>query len=671
MKGDYFGLNVLDELKSLPQWVAYRLVWNEKKGKADKIPVNPHDGKGAKANDPSTWGTYDEAMNFAMRQGLIAGKSGGVGFEFAGGYAGIDLDHVIEADGTLKEFAQDIINMMNSYTEVSPSGTGVHILFKLTCPLSEIGDRNRDSKLGIEVYDKGRYFTVTGRAYGEQKPIAERTEELRLVYAKYLLSVREPEKPKPQVPTSKVSVPSVKSENVFVYSELSDYDLLDKMFSSRRGGEIRALFNGDISGYGSQSEADLALCSHLVYWTSGDFSRVDSLFRQSGLMRDKWDKSIKGQTYGAITISKALSSRVMEYVPPVRIEGSQKNVSADLRPESKIKVESNSSIGDDKVDQTEQNSERPEAVFKNIRTYIRGNDEGTSLLRQDLNVFQNYISRKTGYENIDAKMSLYPGLYVLGAISSLGKTTFVHQMADQLSQAGEHVLYFSLEQTSLELVTKGISRLTAQVDINTAVSSIDIRRGVNTAEVIKAQDTYAELSENEYVVECGFNTTIRTITDAVEQYIRSRGVSPIVIVDYLQIICPLDPRQSTKDTVDRHVRALKKLQTDNNLVVIVISSLNRQNYLTPIDFESFKESGGIEYTADVIWGLQLSVMNDDIFEKEKGLKQKRERVRNAKKATPREIDLVCLKNRYGVSSYTCRFRYYAQYDYFIPVDYSD
>ena len=666
-------MKVFDELKSLPQWVAYRLVWNEKKGKADKIPVNPRDGKGAKANDPTTWGTYDEAMDYAQRQGLIAGKSGGVGFEFAGGYAGIDLDHVIEADGTLKKFAQDIVSMMNSYTEISPSGTGLHILFKLTCPLSEIGDRNRDSKLGIEIYDSGRYFTVTGRVYGELKPIAERTEELRSVYTKYLSkieSVRMPDTMPAKVQSSSV-LSSMKSEGGVAYDELSDYDLLEKMFSSRRGGEIRALFNGDISGYGSQSEADLALCSHLVYWTQGDFSRVDSLFRQSGLMRDKWDKSIKGQTYGAITISKALSSRVMEYVPTVSVERIQKNVSADLKPESKIKGEDKSSIGDDKVEQAEQISERPEAVFKNIRSYIRGNDEGTSPLRQDLSLFQKYISRKTGYENIDAKMSLYPGLYVLGAISSLGKTTFVHQMADQLAQAGEHVLYFSLEQTSLELVTKGISRLTAQADIDTAVSSIDIRRGVNTVAVIKAQEAYAELSENEYVVECGFNTTIQTITDAVGEYIKTKGVSPIVIVDYLQIICPLDPRQSAKDTVDRHVRALKKLQTDNNLVLIVISSLNRQNYLTPIDFESFKESGGIEYTADVIWGLQLSVMNDDIFEKDKGIKAKRERVRNAKKATPREIDLVCLKNRYGISSYVCRFRYYAQYDYFLPVDYFD
>ena len=112
------------------------------------------------------------------------------------------------------------------------------------------------------------------------------------------------------------------------------------------------------------------------------------------------------------------------------------------------------------------------------------------------------------------------------------------------------------------------------------------------------------------------------------------------------------------------MRALKKLQTENNLVVLVISSLNRANYLTPIDFSSFKESGGIEYTADVIWGLQLSVMNGELFDKDSKLKAKREAVKEAKIANPRDIELVCLKNRYGISSYTCRFKYYAKFDYF-------
>ena len=95
--------------------------------------------------------------------------------------------------------------------------------------------------------------------------------------------------------------------------------------------------------------------------------------------------------------------------------------------------------------------------------------------------------------------------------------------------------------------------------------------------------------------------------------------------------------------------------------------MNRQNYLTPIDFESFKESGGIEYTADVVWGLQLSVMNDEMFDKEKNLKAKREAVRVAKAESPRRVELVCLKNRYGISSYKCEYEYFAKYDYFKPL----
>ncbi len=96
----------------------------------------------------------------------------------------------------------------------------------------------------------------------------------------------------------------------------------------------------------------------------------------------------------------------------------------------------------------------------------------------------------------------------------------------------------------------------------------------------------------------------------------------------------------------------------------MVSSINRANYLNPVDFESFKESGGIEYTADVVWGLQLQILNDDLFSKDNKIKEKRETVRAAKKAIPRKIELLCLKNRYGVSSYSCGFNYYPQFDLF-------
>ena len=169
------------------------------------------------------------------------------------------------------------------------------------------------------------------------------------------------------------------------------------------------------------------------------------------------------------------------------------------------------------------------------------------------------------------------------------------------------------------------------------------------------------------VIEGNFNCNISFIGDYVARYIKKNGRKPVVIVDYLQILDGLgDQKQTTRDLVDTNVRELKRMSRNHDIPVIVISSLNRTNYLAPVDFESFKESGGIEYTADVVWGLQLDAMNDPIFDKDKHIKEKREIVRNAKAETPRKIQLLCLKNRYGISSYTADFLYYPANDYFKP-----
>ena len=117
--------------------------------------------------------------------------------------------------------------------------------------------------------------------------------------------------------------------------------------------------------------------------------------------------------------------------------------------------------------------------------------------------------------------------------------------------------------------------------------------------------------------------------------------------------------------MESNVTELKRMSRSLEIPVFVISSVNRSNYLAPIDFEAFKESGGIEFTSDVVWGLQLDAINDELFNKEGKIKEKREKIRDAKAAIPRSIQLVCLKNRYGVSSYTAQFTYYPQYDYFV------
>ena len=423
------------------------------------------------------------------------------------------------------------------------------------------------------MYNHGRYFTVTGKIFGEARSVEERSEEFLKVYERYFgeeCGHSEQSRQSEKVTRSRVK----ESTSVL---DLTDQELLKRMFNSRRGIEIERLYQGDWSGYRSQSEADLALVSHLMFWTQRDEARVDNLFRQSGLMRPKWER----EDYRERTMGLAIRNNTATYSPTYYsyyfpVYG---------------------------------NEEAPRVMSGDSGRYLplhETTDESVSVyigekLRRDKVEFLKNKSRKTGFENLDRITNLYPGLYVLGAISSLGKTTFACQLADQLSEAGEHVLFFSLEQSRFELVTKGLSRLTAKKNIKSALSAMEIREGKMTPELEEAEKEYSKNGEHEIIFECGFDTTVETILDKVKDYmVKNAGVKPVVIVDYLQIVRPVDKRQSTKDGVDSNVRAFKKLQTENELVVLLISSLNRSNYLTPVDFESFKESGGIEYTADVI-----------------------------------------------------------------------
>lgn len=281
---------------------------------------------------------------------------------------------------------------------------------------------------------------------------------------------------------------------------------------------------------------------------------------------------------------------------------------------------------------------------------------------------------RTGYPNLDEKTGgLRAGLYILAAISSLGKTTFVQQMADQIAVSGTHVLFFSLEQSRLELASKAVARRTAQNHMESAVTSAAVQR-IRSKRPLYVQEAikqYAASIKNRLsVIEGNFHCDAAYIGSYVRQYIRRNGVRPVVIIDYLQILQP-DPqergRQSIRESIDTVVTALKHLSRECGITVIAISSVNRGNYLLPIDFESLKESGGIEYSADVIWGLQLRCLNaDPIFEKPNNVKEKRRIIREAKASNPRKIELVCLKNRYGVSSFSCFFDYYPANDLFKP-----
>ena len=289
-----------------------------------------------------------------------------------------------------------------------------------------------------------------------------------------------------------------------------------------------------------------------------------------------------------------------------------------------------------------------------------------TIMSEDIARFKN--DKKTGFNNLDKNAGgLYSGLYVLAAISSLGKTSFALQLADQLAERGNDIIFFSLEQSKLELVSKSIARRTAQNDINTAVTSLAIRKGFLPQRVLAAVQEYKKaVSDRISIVEGNFNCNISFIGDNIRQYVRRSNTRPVVFIDYLQILQPAETvqRQSTKEVIDNTITELKRISRDLDLTVFVVSSVNRTNYMQPIDFESLKESGGIEYTADVVWGLQLQCLNEELFTQDKKIKEKRARIKQAKAENPRKIELVCLKNRYGIANYSCYFEYYPAADLF-------
>ncbi|MBR1438914.1 MAG: hypothetical protein IJ587_10305 [Synergistaceae bacterium] len=655
------------DLKDEQNWVAWK--YTEQDGKLKKTPICPRTGKNASPTNPDTWTNLDTAVAFAERNGYFTKNTGGVGFMFGAEpccYAGIDIDDCISPDGKLSDMAEDIMRIMNTYTERSVSGKGIHLLFHLCNPLSEIGSRKKDDTLNLEIYDSKRYFVMTGNVYGEERPIAERTEELREVYEKYMRKRESDNKVEKPHHTQTVNTNSVKNSRVQGVKssrseDLSDSELWERMFSSEHGREIQALYNGDISGYDNDdSRADLAMCSILVWWTHGDAGRVDRMFRQSGLYRDKWERS----DYREWTIGRAMNNDT--YCPP---EATAKVGHVSERtPEQVSTVGGGSDIPSTVADTLDNCSE----VWTPPITAYDYVEKG--IFASDLEQFQKYPPILSGFSNFDdAQGGFVPGLYIIGAFPSLGKTTFMSQITDNMAMKGNNVLYFSLEQSRLEMVTKSISRLTAQLDkgnkIKNAVSSINIRRGNYVSDiqrelVKKAVEKYQDFSRNITFVECGFDSTVSDIAETVEGYMSHTGLRPCVIIDYLQIVQSGNDKNANREAVECVIRRLKKLQITNNLVMFAISSFNRSNYTTSVDYASFKETGLVEYSADVILGLQPTAMTNALFMKEKKDKEQRDAIDKALSAIPRKVMLKNLKNRYGKRGYSCGFMYDCRFELF-------
>ena len=231
----------------------------------------------------------------------------------------------------------------------------------------------------------------------------------------------------------------------------------------------------------------------------------------------------------------------------------------------------------------------------------------TNAFQTDIGKMKLYADRKTGFENLDEYQYFTPGLYVIGATPAAGKTTFCWQLLEQLARQGESCIYCSYEMSRLELFSKTFAREVFKSDKNTKLTAAQIRRGATSAELERVISDLVAVPVKFSVIELQ-DETVDDLLALLRPLCPDKTKAPVVCLDYLQIM-PTG-RESTKLGIDETVRKLKKFQRDTNTTFIVISSFNRTNYAQTVSFESFKDSGNIEYTADVVWTLQLNVINE-------------------------------------------------------------
>lgn len=294
--------NIPNELKNLKQWGLFELKWVKERNKNTKIPINPYDGTAGKSNDPNTWADFDTALRALNK----IDRADGLAFYFANGYVGLDIDHIDSNLEDWKNGDQDPNNLINkfqslthdTYMEVSQSGSGIHAIFKGKIP----GNRRR--KGNYEMYQTGRFFALTGNSIIPNPTIKALSEtDMKNLY-KYLFG------------KDKVVQLHPTADNITPL-DLSVTDIIKKAENSNKTGKRFVLFmkGGWEDFYPSHSEADMAFANDLAFWTGRDFHKMDTIFRNSSLMRDKFDEKHGATTYGVSLLNKAINETTNVYNP--------------------------------------------------------------------------------------------------------------------------------------------------------------------------------------------------------------------------------------------------------------------------------------------------------------------------------------------------------------------
>lgn len=679
----------LEELSGLTQWLCYAMDWNADRQHYSKLPFSALTLKAIGwENNLSDFATAAGRIGQAIPGAkvhtrprrdspsqLVPAIVSGVGFRFAGsGYIGIDLDHVYNGtSGAMTEEASAIVRLCGSYTEVSPSGDGLHIIvrregapdFSLWETTKPGGKKDIYSSAFSADKPRGEYqilstlyMTVTGQRHVRSQPLRALTPEEWAQLSAFFTRpakpepVTSPEQEAPSVTSSGSPSPSqvlraqpqavsgdgslTQSERLERWQELlptlSDDDLLTRIFKANHKAED--LFTDAWGGYGyeSSSEADAALLALFLSYTQNT-ETAKRLFKQSKLYQGDKDPKQRGDAYINLTLRSVEGNGItplagfIDFTRDDRRNYAIGHEAPLAWPDEAAGASSVTSSSQAQPSAQAQAGAPQDSVLSQVQataqalTDLDWEKASGAYFEPDEESIPEGYPIPTGLKGLDKALAggLFPVLYVMGAISSLGKTSLAVQLADTIAESGRPVLYFSLEMAKRELRAKSLSRLMYIKGSSRAYTSTEIlypatRQKDFTKDFDIAKADYSQhIGRNIYYVTGIGSIMAKDISGRVKNFLdlHPDTPKPVVFVDYLQILKGEDPHETDKQRIDEAVVTLKRLSAREKITVFVISSFNRDNYTSQVSETAFKESGAVEYSADVLLGLQPAGMRAD------------------------------------------------------------
>lgn len=556
-------------------------------GRRTKMLYDPNNPQyKGRSNDRSTFAPMDKAAS-------RANGFDGLGIGIFDSIAAIDIDHCMK-DGKLSAMAADIMETMDAYTETSPSGEGLHILF--LAPGFRYDDNEyyiNNQKSGLEIYlpeMTKKYVTITGNTL-RSRDMQDRTDRLQPILDKYM------KKQKPQQ-TTQTTAPMPGRP-----ADVSDAELIEKARNAANGRKFAELWDGGLCGYPSQSEADQALCNILAFWTGKDAARMEALFRQSGLCREgggKYKSPAHYTKYLQKTIAKAIANCGDVYTPPQE------------RPQA---PQGAGKAGQGEIPSPGQKT--PQEAPQPRKTALQLFDEFMGKVQTEA-----YKPLETGMPAFDRLLGggiLRQSLVILTAAPGTGKTALASQVFEEMAKQGADVIFLNLEMSREQLFARSVSRICykqghkgiSAADVLKGYSWDDTRRGfIQDAANVYRRTIAERMQYNPDGCNTNIDIILKTLDDAGQAAKAAGKPAPVCVLDYLHLITT-DKREDAGEILKKAVAGLKEYAIKYNTFVFAISANNRAaNTSGIVSLDSGRDTSAIEYSADYQLSLNYAALAD-------------------------------------------------------------